>query len=207
MIRNACALLAAAALCAPAAAAQTPAPKAAASKAAAPKAAAPKAGAPKAPPAKAPPARAAPARPATGPFDGRDPASLVALLTSLDAKAELGGKVEDAVVVRVTSPAGAFQAQYAGCNAQGRACGAVQFDAVATQRTATLAEVNAFNQSSLTCRIFQDKAGKPHVLYSTLLFAADTRQEMLGHIGAWQGCLANFGAFLSDPPGYLASAP
>jgi hypothetical protein len=193
MIRKACALLAAAALCAGAApAAKTPHPKASATKAA--------------------PAKAAPARPAanagpTGPFDARDPASLVTLLTGLDAKAEIAGRADDGVLVKVTSPAGAFQSQFAGCNPQGRACAAVQFDAPAVQRTATLAEINGFNQSSLTCRIFQDKAGKPHMLYSTLLFATDGRQEMLAHVGAWQGCLANFGAFLNDPPGYLASAP
>jgi len=157
------------------------------------------------PPAKAPAAKA-PARPAAQPFDARDPASLVALLADLDAKAEIGGRSEDGVVVRVTSPAGAFHGQFAGCDRQGRACAAVQFDAPA-QRTATLAQINAFNQSSLTCRIFQDKAGKPHMLYSTLLFPADSRDEMLGHIGAWQGCLATFAAFLSDPTGYLASAP
>jgi hypothetical protein len=201
MIRKACALLAAAALCAGTmAVAQTAAPKTAA-----PKTAAPKTAAPKAPAAKAPAAKAAPAR--TAAFDARDPASLVALLTELDAKASVAGKSQDGVLVTVTSPAGSFQSQFAGCNPQGRTCAAVQFEAPAVQRTATLAEINGFNQASLTCRIFQDKAGKPHMLYSTLLFAGDTREEMLGQISAWQGCLANFGAFLADPPGYLASAP
>ena len=180
MIRKACVLIAAAALCAGSALAQTPAPK-------------------------APAAKAAPARAAA--FDARDPASLVTLLAGLDAKAEIGGRSEDGVLVRVTSPAGAFQGQFAGCDAQGRACAAVQFEAPSAQRTATLAEINGFNQSSLTCRIFQDKAGKPHMLYSTLLFPADSRDEMLAHVGAWQGCLATFAAFLADPAGYLASAP
>jgi hypothetical protein len=186
MIRKACALLAIALCAATTVAAQTPKPKT---------------------PAPAP--KAAAARPAVRPaaFDARDPASLVALLISLEAKAEIAGKSDDGVLLKVTSPAGAFQGQFAGCNAQGRACAAVQFEAPAAQRTATLAEINGFNQSSLTCRIFQDRAGKPHMLYSTLLFAGDTRQEMLAQVGAWQGCLANFGAFLNDPAGYLASAP
>lgn len=158
---------------------------------------------PKPPPAMAP--KASPAKPPA--FDARDPASLVALLAILDAKAEVAAKVEDGVLVRVSSPAGGFLAQYAGCNAQGRGCSGLQFDASAEQRTSTLAEINGFNQSSLACRIYQDKAGKPHVLYSTLVFAGDSRQEMLTHISAWRGCLGEFGAFLKDPPGYLASAP
>ncbi len=152
------------------------------------------------------PALAQTTAPRTASFDARDPAALVALLAELDAKAQMSGRSDDGVLVRVTSPAGDFQAQFAGCDAQGRACAAVQFDALA-QRTATLAQINAYNQTSLTCRIFQDRTGKPHMLYSTLLFAGDVEDEMLGHIDAWRGCLATFGAFLADPTGYLASAP
>jgi hypothetical protein len=160
----------------------------------------------KAPPAKAPPARPAPAATAAA-FNAQDPASLIALLATLDAKAEIAGRDGDAVQLKVTSPAGGFTVQFAGCNAQGKACSAAQFDAAAERTAPTLAQVNGFNQSSLTCRITQDRSGKPHILYSTLLFAGDTRQEGLTQIAAWRGCLADFGAFLKDPPGYLAVAP
>ncbi|WP_374469743.1 YbjN domain-containing protein [Phenylobacterium sp.] len=171
----------------------------------APKAAQPKAAQPKAPAAKPPGAKAAPAP--TGPFNAQDPASLTALLAALDAKAETARRETDAVLLKVTSPAGGFTAQFAGCNAQGRACRAIQFEATAERSSPTLAQINGFNQSSLTCRITQDRGGKPHVLYSTLLFPGDTRQDMLVQIQAWQGCLGEFGAFLKDPPGYLAVAP
>lgn len=174
-------------------------------------AAAPAAGAlakPRAAPRKAaarPPA-AAPAAPA-GPFDAREPAELSALLASLDAKTQVAARDADNVILRATSPTGSFAVQFGGCNPQGHQCRAVQFDASAEARTATLAEINGFNQSSLTCRIYQDKSGKPHVLYSTLVFAATGRQDMQTHVNAWRGCLADFGAFLKDPPGYLAAAP
>jgi hypothetical protein len=189
MLRKITALLAAALLTAAAAPAAKPT---------APKPAPPK-------PVAAKPAAPKPA--SQGPFDARDPASLVALLVTLDAKGEVVEKQSDGVLIKVTSPAGAFQVQFAGCNAQGRACSALQFDAAAQQQAATVSQINDFNQSSLSCRIFQDRAGKPHVLYSALVFSADTRQEMLTHVAAWRGCLADFGAFLKDPPGYLASAP
>lgn len=162
-----------------------------------------KAAAPKATPPKTAPAKAAPA----GPFDARDPASLIDLLASVDAKAVTDRREGDGVLLKVTSPAGGFTAQFAGCSPQGRACSAVQFEAVAERSSPTLAQLNGFNQSSLTCRLTQDRAGKPHVLYSTLLFAGDTRQEMLTQVAAWRACLADFGAFLKDPPGYLAIAP
>ena len=150
--------------------------------------------------------QAAPAAP-VGPFDARDPASLTALLGSLAAKAETASKDKSGVLLKVTSPAGGFTAQFDGCNQQGRNCQAVQLDAQAEARTASITEVNGFNQSSLACRIVQDKAGKPHVLYSTLVFASTTRADMLTHVNAWRGCLADFSTFLKDPPGYLASAP
>lgn len=142
-----------------------------------------------------------------GSFDARNPSSLAALLASLGAKAQTTNRDKQDVLLKVTSPAGDFSAQFDGCNAQGRACQALQFDAAAAAKTATVAEVNSFNQSSLACRIIQDKAGKPHVLYSALVFASTTRADMLTHVNAWRGCLSDFSAFLKDPPGYLAAAP
>jgi hypothetical protein len=140
-------------------------------------------------------------------FDAREPESLITLLASLDAKAEVTRRDAENVMIKVASPAGDFQAQFGGCNAQGRGCGALQFEASSDQRTATLAEINGFNQSSLTCRLFQDRSNRPHVLYSTLLFPAQTREQTLTHVAAWRGCLASFGDFLKDPAGYLAVAP
>jgi hypothetical protein len=161
----------------------------------------------------APAARSAAAPPAlptveaTGAFDARDPSSLMALLATLGAKAQTTSRDKEGVLLKVTSPAGDFRAQFDGCNQQGRACQALQFDAAADAKTATIAEVNGFNQSSLACRIIQDKAGKPHVLYSALVFASTTRADMLTHVNAWRGCLSDFAGFLKDPPGYLAAAP
>lgn len=152
---------------------------------------------------------AAPVGPAlpSGPFDAREPSDLAALLGALDAKAEVAARDADNVVLKAVSPAGAFAVQFGGCNQQGHVCKAMQFDASAEAKTATIAELNGFNQSSLTCRLYQDKAGKPHVLYSSLVFASTSRQDMLTHVNAWRGCLADFAAFLKDPPGYLAAAP
>jgi hypothetical protein len=166
----------------------------------------PKAAAPKPTPAAKPPAAASRSQ---APFDARDPAGLIAVLTAMGAKAAVveADPADDAVRLKVTSPAGAFAVQFAGC-AHRRACQALQFDAGSEGRTATLADINAFNQGSLACRLYQDKAtGRPHVLYSALLFATHTREDLHTQMGAWLGCVASFGDFLKDPPGYLASAP
>jgi hypothetical protein len=140
-------------------------------------------------------------------FDARDPAAMIGVLAEMGAKAEVSRSTQEEVFLKVTTPAFAFNMQYVGCDRTGRACRAIAFATVAEQRRANISQLNAFNQTSLTCRVFQDQAAKPHVMYSTLVSAADTREEMRAHVGVWQGCLAAFGAFLNDPPGYLATAP
>jgi Putative bacterial sensory transduction regulator len=140
-------------------------------------------------------------------FDARDPAGLIALLARLEAKAEVASRSDDAVHLRVTTPAYGFNIDFAGCDRQGRACRAVAFHTISEGRRASLAEINGFNQTSITCRLYLDPAGKPHVQYAALVSRNDTPEETLTHIGAWQGCLSSFNEFLSDPTGYLASAP
>jgi hypothetical protein len=193
-------LLAAAILCMGAA----PAPPGPAKPSAAAKAAPARKPAAK-PPAKTP-ART-PTRPAaaTSGFDASDPAVLVALLASVDAQAQIARREADAVYLTVTSQTGSFSTQFAGCNAQGKACQAVLFDRPGVGAP-TLAQVNGFNQTSVMCRAYQDKAGKVHVEYSALIFPRNTREEMLMHLNAWRGCLADFDDFSKDPIAFLANA-
>jgi hypothetical protein len=172
--------------------------------AAAPKAAAPTPGAAK-PAAKAAPVKATPSPVAN--FDARNPASVVELLNAGGGKATIARKDPDAVLVTVNSVAANFSLQFAACDAQGRACKAVQFDYMEDKPGPTFAQVNAFNQTSATCRGTEDRSGKPHVLYSTLLFADEPYDHFRTHVLAWTGCIGEFRNFLKDPNEYLASAP
>lgn len=161
-------------------------------------------------PAPKPAAKPAPAKPATPPasaFNAQDPASLIALIATLDAKGEIVRSTDTEVFLKVSTPSFAFNVQYAGCDARGRSCQGLAFSTFSQTQKTNLAQLNAFNQTSITCRVFQDQTGRPHVMYSTLLSRADTREEMRNHIGVWQGCMGTFGVFLSDPVGFLASAP
>jgi hypothetical protein len=154
-------------------------------------------------PASKPAAAAAPK--AAGP-SVRDPAGMVSLLAAMGATAQIARREGDAVFLTVTSPTEIFSAQFAGCDAQGRNCQAVLFDRQGVAGQPTLAQINAFNQTSVLCRLYQDKDGKAHVEYSALLFSRDGRAEMLTHLNGWRGCLGDFDAFLRDPAGYLAGA-
>ena len=140
-------------------------------------------------------------------FDARDPASMIAVLTAAGAKAEVAQKEADAVFLTVGSVAADFSVQYAGCDAQGRKCRALLFDNATDKPSPPLGQLNAYNQTSAMCRGFQDKAGKAHVIYSTLVFADDSRARLVNQLGAWQGCIAEFRDFLKDPTAYLAAAP
>jgi len=174
-------------------------------------AAAPKPAAQKPPAAKPPAAgKAAPPKATPSPvanFDARNPASVVELLNAGGGKAAIARKDADAVLVTVSSIAANFSLQFATCDAQGRACKAVQFDSMVEAPGPSFAQLNAFNQTSAMCRGTEDKTGKPHVLYSTLLFADDTYDHFRTQISAWTGCIGEFRNFLKDPNAYLASAP
>ncbi|WP_296597819.1 hypothetical protein [Phenylobacterium sp.] len=165
--------------------------------------------APKAPPAKATPAaKAAPAKPApaAGPYDAQNPQSLMDILGAAGAKVQTSRKEEDAVFVTVTSTAANFSLQFAGCNRQGRGCQAALYDSLLEGAAPTLGQINGFNQTSVFCRIYQDRGGKPHAIYAALLVKSDTRETALTHLAAWQGCLAEARTFVRDPAAYLAEA-
>ena len=176
-------------------------------------AATPKAPSPKAPPKPAPgaaAARPAPVRATPAPvpgFDARYPVSVAALMNLGGGKAQIVRQDEDSVLVTVNSVAANFTLQFTACSPQGRACNAVLFDYADDKPGPTFSQVNAFNQTSAMCRSFEDKAGKAHVVYSTLLFADDSFDHFRTEVAAWEGCIGEFRNFLKDPNGYLASAP
>ena len=159
--------------------------------------------------AKPAPAKTGPAKPAVSPiadFDAQNPLSVIALLNT-SGKANLVQKQDDTVQVAVTSVAANFGMIFAGCDAQGRKCKALQFDYADDKPGPTFAQVNAFNQTSALCRSYEDKAGKAHVLFSTLLFANDPYDHFREEVAAWTGCIGEFRNFLKDPNAYLAAAP
>lgn len=166
--------------------------------------------APKSAPAKAPAPKTTTAKPAAkpaaGPYDAQNPQGLMDLLGAAGAKVQTSRREADAVFVTVTSTAANFSLQFAGCNTQGRACQAALFDSLLDGGAPTLSQINSFNQTSVFCRIYQDKTGKAHAIYAALLVKSDTRDSALTHLAAWQGCLGEAGGFARDPIAYLAEA-
>ena len=171
---------------------------------------APKPAAQKARPAKPALAKPTPAKPAVSPianFDARNPASVMAVLNSGGGKANLVQKDTDTVLVTFASIAANFTVQFEACDAQGRACKAIAFDSLLDLPGPSFAQLNAFNQTSVMCRGYEDKSGKPHIVYSTLVFADEPYEHFRTEMLAWTGCIGEFRNFLKDPNGYLASAP
>lgn len=165
------------------------------------------AAAPAKPAPKAPAPKSAASKPAgAGGFDLRDPQALASLLTAAGATAKVDRHDDDSALVGVTSVAANFSVQFAGCDRSGRDCKVMLFDQP-TEGTPTVAQLNAFDQTSAACRGYQDRGGRAHVLYSALLFADDSREHAVAHLAAWQGCIAEFHQFLTDPNAYLAEAP
>jgi hypothetical protein len=137
---------------------------------------------------------ATPAKP-SGLFDVRDPASLITLLKTMDAKAEVARTEAAAVFLNVTTPGGDFGAQYVDCDAKGKACRALIFSTAFSAKGVTLKQINDFNKGQVACRAFLSDDGKPNLAYATLVNLRMTAEEVKQHVGVWQGCLGSFGAF------------
>ncbi len=139
--------------------------------------------------------------------DARDPATLIAVLAGLGAKAEIAkpptpGKVQ----VNVQTPGGGFGLQFVECDAKGKACHAAVFSTAFDRKGATLTQVNAFNRQAVVCRGYLGEDNRPNLAYSTLLSQRMTAEDLKQHVGVWQGCLGDFSAFTTDPTAYLMSA-
>lgn len=147
--------------------------------------------------AKPPPAKAAV-------FDARRPGDVVALLGTLDAKAEVARKADGQVFLTVTTPGGDFGAQMVGCDETFTTCRAIALFSAFSRRGVNMAQINDYNRSQLTCRGIMTPSGDPSVMYAVLLNGRMTRDEMREHVGVWQGCLTGFGEFIQDPIGFLS---
>ena len=150
------------------------------------------------------PAAAKPA--ASAAFDARDPAALVGLLSSMDAKASVVSTDNGIVVVDIVTPGGKFGAQFVDCDAKGKACQAVAFSTAFERRGPTLPQINIFNRTQVACRGYLTEDGRSNVMYAAMLTSRLSAAEMKQHLGVWQSCLSTFGRFNRDPAGYMAAA-
>jgi hypothetical protein len=142
--------------------------------------------------------------PTTTVADARDPATLIAVLAGLGAKAEIAkpptpGKVQ----VDVQTPGGGFGLQFVECDATGKVCRGVVFSTAFDRKGATPTQVNAFNRRSAVCRGYLGDDFRPSLVYSALLSPRLNAEDLKQHVGVWQGCLGDFSAFTTDPTAYL----
>ena len=139
-------------------------------------------------------------------FDAQNPQSFIDLLSQAGAKSQIARREDDTVFVTAASKAASFSLQFVGCTPQGRACKAVLLDLTLDRGAVSLAQLNQFNQTSVMCRIYQDRSALHHVVYSAVLFKSDIRADAAVQLQAWQGCIADGREFLKDPAAYLANA-
>ena len=155
------------------------------------------------PAAKPPASKPSTSKPAA--FDARDPAAIVALITSMKAQASIVKSEGGEVVLSITTPNGGFGAQMIGCDPSGKACHGLALFTSYEMKGATLQQINDFNRAQFACRGVLAPDGRPGVMYSTLINFRMTQDETKQHFGVWQGCLKSFDAFARDPVAFLSS--
>jgi glucose/arabinose dehydrogenase len=147
---------------------------------------------------------AAPKSEAAKPIDARDPAALMGVLAGMGAKSTAAKSPAGRVLVTIETPGGGFGLQFVDCDAAGKACHGLAFSTAFDRKGATLAQLNSFNRDQVVCRGFLGEDGRPNIVYSTLLSPRMSTEDLKEQIGVWQGCLATFAEFTTDPAAFLA---
>lgn len=153
---------------------------------------------------KAPAKPAAPKTETAKAIDARDPAALIGVLAGMGAKSTVTKSPAGRVLVTIETPGGGFGLQFVDCDAGGKACRGLAYSTAFDRKGATLAQLNSFNRDQIVCRGVLGEDGRPNVIYSTLLSPRMTAEDLKDQIGVWQGCLATFAEFTTDPAAFLA---
>lgn len=126
----------------------------------------------------------------------REPSTLISVLADMQARAELHSQEGEAVRLNVVTPGGIFGAQFLGCNAEGKACRALQFTASIGKRPLTAEDLNGFNEREVLCRAVL-VGEQVDVRYGLLLSDNLTEADLKAHVGVWQGCLGSIAGLVS----------
>ena len=139
-------------------------------------------------------------------FNATDPDGLIALLKTMGAEAKVIKTENGLVFLSVAAKALGFGAQMMGCDPKGKSCHAEVFFTVLDKKSLTLPQLNVFNSSQPICRAVQGADGNISLMYFALLSPRLSQDDARQNLGAWSGCLTNFGEFAKDPESFAAKA-
>lgn len=136
-------------------------------------------------------------------FDSRDPADVLAVLSTNGATGEL--KKDDQGKPYIDAKAGAlgFEVDFFGCNDKGGACDATLYATGWNMTTITVEQINRWNRWTLLCPAYLNASGHPHAWFGVRPSPNDARSDVINQMNTWLDCLSDFDKFTDAPDAFL----
>jgi hypothetical protein len=136
-------------------------------------------------------------------FDARDPADVLAVLTTNGASGDL--KKDDKGAPYIEAKAGplAFEVDFLDCNSQGTNCGSVLYATGWNMTNLSLEQINRWNRLTLMCPAYLTSEDHPHAWYGLRPSKNETRADVVAELNTWLDCLSDFDKFTDAPDEYL----
>jgi hypothetical protein len=136
-------------------------------------------------------------------FDARNPADVLAVLSTNGATGEL--KKGDSGKPYIDAKAGTlgFEVDFYGCNEAGEACSSTLYATGWNLTTVTVDQINAWNRWTMMCPAYLNSAGHPHAWFGVKPSANYARSDVAVQLNTWLDCLSDFDKFTDAPDDFI----
>ena len=137
------------------------------------------------------------------PFDARNPADVLGVLTGNGATGELKKDDQGKPYIDAKADTLGFEVDFFGCNDKGVDCGATLYATGWDMTTITVDQINRWNRWTLLCPAYLNATGHPHAWFAVRPSPNDARSDVVNQLNTWLDCLSDFDKFTDAPDAFL----
>ena len=138
-------------------------------------------------------------------FDARNPADVLAVLTTNGASGEMTKDAEGPAYISAKAGKLTFDAHFSQCNESRTACGVVVYQIGFSSELVTVDQINRWNHLATLCPAYLTTEKHPHTWMAARTSQNLSRDDVLAQQQDWLTCLDDFDRFTDDPEGFLKS--
>ncbi|HEX7761926.1 MAG TPA: hypothetical protein VF459_20630 [Caulobacteraceae bacterium] len=136
-------------------------------------------------------------------FDARRPGDVLSVVTTNGASGALKTAKDGKPYIDAKAGKIFFDIDFYDCDDAKALCATQNFYASWTSKDVTVAQMNRWNQWTLWCPGYLDKDGAPNMWSNAPVYARETREDVVGTVDQWLGCLRDFDEFVANPEDVL----
>ena len=136
-------------------------------------------------------------------FDARNPADVLAVISSNGATGELKKDENGRPYIEAKTGALPFELDFYGCDANGATCSKVLYTIAWQTNAVSLDQVNRWNRLTLMCPAYLNTGNHPRAWYGVRPSASETSDDVVAELNIWLDCLSEFDKFTDAPEAYL----